>query len=111
MLERMALCILSDSGTITEESSLLNVPAVTIREAHERSEGMDEATVILSGQKSERVLQAVKLAIAHAESPRRPFRVVTDYDTDNASKKVVRIIVGYIDYVNRTVWHKLPIQP
>ena len=104
-LQLEALCVISDSGTIAEEGSILNLPAVTIRQAHERPEGMDEGTVIMSGLDPERVLDAVNLAIEH-HSYDRSFKLVADYDADNVSKKVVRIILSYTDYVNRTVWHK-----
>lgn len=103
-LQMDARCVLSDSGTITEEASLLNFPAVMLRQAHERPEGMDEGVVVMSGLAQERVLQAVALVLAHADGAARHFRVVGDYDTDNVSRKVVRIILGYVDYIRRTVW-------
>ncbi|HEX6739038.1 MAG TPA: UDP-N-acetylglucosamine 2-epimerase (non-hydrolyzing) [Vicinamibacteria bacterium] len=102
-LQRDAACVLSDSGTLTEESSLLGFPAVTIRQAHERPEGMDEGTLVMSGLGPERVLQAVTLVQEQSRAGFRP-RPVPDYDVDNVSQKVVRIIVSYVDYVNRTVW-------
>jgi UDP-N-acetylglucosamine 2-epimerase (non-hydrolysing) len=105
-LQSHALCVLSDSGTLTEEASLLGFPGVMIRQAHERPEGMDEATVIMSGLDPRRVLDAVALNLAHHAADAAPSRVVPDYDTDDVSRKVVRIIVSYTDYVNRTVWHK-----
>jgi UDP-N-acetylglucosamine 2-epimerase (non-hydrolysing) len=105
-LQMNARCVLSDSGTLTEESSLLGFPAVMIRQAHERPEGMDEAAVIMSDLKPERVLDAIELATAHHSGNRRNFRVVGDYTADNVSAKVVRIILSYTDYVNRTVWRK-----
>ena len=104
-LQLDALCVISDSGTIAEEGSILNLPAVTIRQAHERPEGMDEGTVIMSGLNAERVLDSVEVAIKH-HSKNRTMKVVSDYDTDNVSKKVLRIILSYTDYVNRTVWSK-----
>jgi UDP-N-acetylglucosamine 2-epimerase (non-hydrolysing) len=97
--------VLSDSGTLTEEASLLGFPAVTIRDAHERPEGMDEGTLVMCGLERERVLRAVALVRGHAEAGRR-FRRVPDYEPDNVSSKVVRIIHSYVDYVNRVVWHK-----
>ena len=103
-LQMNARCTVSDSGTITEESSLLNFPAVTIRQSHERPEGMDEATLIMCGLKPERVLASVAIVVAHALQGERPFRAVMDYEVDNVSKKVVRTIMSYTDYVNRTVW-------
>jgi UDP-N-acetylglucosamine 2-epimerase (non-hydrolysing) len=104
-LQTSAFCVVSDSGTITEESSILNFPAVTIRQAHERPEGMDEATLIMCGLKKERVLQAIDVARTHAAESVRCFPIVQDYDVDNVSKKVLRIMLSYTDYVNRTVWH------
>jgi len=105
-LQMNARCVLSDSGTLTEESSILGFPAVMIRQAHERPEGMDEATVIMAGLKPERVIEAVELATAHYSGNKRPFRMAADYEADNVSRKVVRTILSYTDYVNRTVWRK-----
>jgi len=107
-LQQNAFCVLSDSGTLTEESSLLNFPAVMLRQAHERPEGMDEGVCIMAGLRSERVIQAIEAVTAGHEPGRRRFRVVPDYETDNVSGKVVRIILSYVDYVNRTVWYKKP---
>ena len=98
--------MISDSGTITEEGSILNLPAVTIRQAHERPEGMDETTVIMSGLNKNRVIDAVEVATAHNSQDIRVIKPVKDYEADNVSKKVLRIILSYVDYVNRTVWHK-----
>lgn len=105
-LQMDAFCVLSDSGTITEESSILNFPAVTIRQAHERPEGMDEGTLIMCGLKKDRVMEAVKIVTDQFTANRRLFRMVKDYKSKNVSEKVVRIIASYTDYVNRTVWHK-----
>ncbi len=105
-LESKAGCVLSDSGTLTEESSILGFPAVMIRDAHERPEGMDEGTVVMAGLGRERVLQAVELVRTHAQAGPRAFRLVPDYDTESVSRKVVRIILSYVDYVNRVVWGK-----
>jgi UDP-N-acetylglucosamine 2-epimerase len=105
-LQQNAYCVISDSGTITEESSILNFPAVMIRQAHERPEGMDEGTLIMSGLKPERVLESIKIMTSDYSSDIRSTRIVADYDVDNVSKKVVRIISSYTDYVNRTVWSK-----
>lgn len=105
-LQLNARCIISDSGTITEEASILGLPAVTIRQAHERPEGMDEATLIMCGLKPERVLEAVATVVAHAIDGERPFRMVPDYEADNVSKKIVRILMSYTDYVKRTVWRR-----
>ena len=105
-LQMNAACVISDSGTITEESSILNFPAVTIRQAHERPEGMDEGTLIMCGLKADLVIKSIDIVIAHCGTKQRPFKLVEDYDTDNVSKKVLRIILSYTDYVNRVVWHK-----
>jgi len=105
-LQQNAFCVVSDSGTITEESTILDIPAVTIRQAHERPEGMDEGTLIMCGLKSERVLESVDIVVKQAAAGKRQFRIVPDYDTDNVSKKVLRIIMSYTDYINRTVWRK-----
>lgn len=105
-LQSSAFCILSDSGTITEEASLLNLPAVTIRNAHERPEGMDEGTLIMCGLKKERVLQAVKIVTSQHDSECRTMLVVNDYQAPSVSKQVARIVVSYVDYINQTVWRK-----
>ena len=101
-----AFCILSDSGTITEEASLLNLPAVTIRNTHERPEGMDEGTLVMCGLKKDRVLEAVKLVTSQFDRNERVFSVVKDYRAGVVSKQIVRIVLSYTDYINRTVWHK-----
>ncbi len=105
-LQQHAFCVVSDSGTITEESSILGFPAITIRQAHERPEGMDETTVIMSGLTPDAVLQSIDVATDHYAGNGRSFRVLQDYDVKNFSKKVLRIILSYTDYVNRTVWFK-----
>jgi UDP-N-acetylglucosamine 2-epimerase (non-hydrolysing) len=105
-LQMNAFCVISDSGTIAEEGSILNLPAVTIRQAHERPEGMDETTVLMSGLDKSRVLHSVEIATSHNSMTPRSIKPVRDYEADNVSMKIVRIIVSYIDYVNRTVWHK-----
>lgn len=105
-LLRTAFCVISDSGSITEDASVLNIPAVTIRDMHERPEGMDQATLVMSGLRSERVLQAVALVTAQHNAEKRIFSMVPEYNVDNVSEKVVRIILSYVDYINRTVWHK-----
>lgn len=103
-LQMNALCVLSDSGTISEESSMLNFPAVNLREAHERIEAMDEASVIMSGLNPDRVVQAIELALTQSRGETRDFRIPTDYAYTNVSKKVGRIILSYTDYVHRHVW-------
>jgi len=103
-LQKNAYCAISDSGTITEESSILNFPAITVRQAHERPEGMDEGTLIMSGLKSDDILSAIDIITSQWEENKNVTHLVEDYNTDNVSKKVVRIIVSYVDYINRTVW-------
>ncbi len=104
-LQMRAACVISDSGTITEESSILNFPAVTVRQTHERPEGMDEGTLIMCGMEQRRVMQAIEIVMNQLDSGSdRMFRLVGDYEPDNVSHKVVRIIASYIDYINRTVW-------
>ena len=101
-----ATCVLSDSGTITEEASLLNLPAITIRNAHERPEGMDVGTLIMSGLKSKQVLNSVKVVIGQHDRSKPVMHPVADYQAGPVSKQVLRIVLSYIDYVNRTVWSK-----
>ncbi len=104
-LQLNAFCVISDSGTIAEEGSILNLPAVTIRQAHERPEGMDEGAVVMSGLNVERVIQSIEV-VTRQHRRDRVMQLVKDYDVDNVSKKVVRIILSYTDYINRTVWSK-----
>jgi UDP-N-acetylglucosamine 2-epimerase len=101
-----ALCVISDSGTITEEGSLLNLPAITVRNAHERPEGMDVGTLIMAGLKKERVLDAVRVIIEQHQRGTRVMARVEDYEGQAVSKKILRIVLSYTDYVNRTVWRK-----
>jgi UDP-N-acetylglucosamine 2-epimerase (non-hydrolysing) len=101
-----AFCVISDSGTIAEEGSILNLPAITIRQAHERPEGMDEGTLIMSGLNKDRVIESIEVITKQHDHNKRQMKVVADYNVDNVSKKVLRIILSYTDYVNRTVWHK-----
>ena len=103
-LQQEAKCVISDSGTITEESSILGFPAIMIRKAHERPEGMDEGTLIMSGLEKERVLESINVMVN--QSKRFSSNIIKDYDVENVSFKVTRIILSYIDYVNRTVWKK-----
>ncbi len=105
-MQQNAFCVISDSGTITEESSILNFPAITIRQAHERPEGMDEGTLIMTGLKKNRILQSIDIVVSQFAYEKRPTRIVQDYDVDNFSIKVVRAIISYIDFVNRNVWKK-----
>jgi UDP-N-acetylglucosamine 2-epimerase (non-hydrolysing) len=110
-LQMESFCVVSDSGTITEESGLLGFPAVTIRQAHERPEGMDEGTVVMCELASVRVHEAVRVVTQQMLGDGAIFRTPADYEADNVSTKVVRIIVSYVDYVRRTVWFDQEVSP
>ena len=99
-LQKNAFCVISDSGTITEEASILGFPAITVREAHERPEGMDEGAIIMTGLKAERIIEAVNIVTNQKDV----FHTPCDYKVDNVAGKVLRIILSYTDFVNRTVW-------
>ena len=105
-LQMNAFCVISDSGTITEESSILHFPAITIRQAHERPEGMDEGTLIMSGLTRDRILDSIDVVTSQYAEGKDTIHSIPDYAADNVSKKVVRIILSYTDYINRTIWHK-----
>lgn len=105
-LQMNAFCVLSDSGTITEEASLLNLPAITIRNSHERPEGMDQGTLIMSGLKKDRVLEAISVVTSQHDRASRAMAMVPDYQGGAVSKQVVRIVLSYTDFVNRTVWSR-----
>lgn len=105
-LQMESLCVISDSGTITEEAALLNLPAITIRNTHERPEGMDAGTLIMAGLKKDRVLDAVRVTLAQHEGRKSAVGLIQDYENCSVSKQVLRIVQSYTGYVNRTVWRK-----
>jgi UDP-N-acetylglucosamine 2-epimerase (non-hydrolysing) len=104
-LQKSSLCVISDSGTITEESSILRFPAIMIRQAHERPEGMDKGTLIMSGLEKKRILESIDVVVKQYEGKMVP-EIIDDYNVDNVSSKVVKIILSYIDYVNINIWRK-----
>ena len=105
-LQMNARCVLSDSGSITEESSILNFRALNIRETHERHEGMEEGSVIMVGLNVERICQALHILKNQSKGKDRSIKIVNDYNVSNVSEKVPRIIYSYIDYINRVIWRK-----
>jgi UDP-N-acetylglucosamine 2-epimerase (non-hydrolysing) len=105
-LQMEACCVLSDSGTITEETSLLNLCAITLRNAHERPEGMDVGTLIMSGLKKDRVLEAIDLVTSQYRRTARVVLPIADYENPHVSTQMVRVVASYVDYINRVVWSK-----
>lgn len=104
-LQQFSKCVISDSGTITEESSILRFPAIMIRQSHERPEGMDKGTLIMSGLEKDRILESIDIVVKQYDDGIIP-KIIDDYNVDNVSSKVVKIILSYIDYVNNTIWRK-----
>ena len=105
-LQIEACCTISDSGTITEEASILNLPAITIRNSHERPEGMDTGTLMMSGFSKERVLEILSVTLNHHNRLVREFSIIDDYKDTNTSKKILRIVLSYINYINSNIWKK-----
>ena len=103
-LQLNAKAVLSDSGTINEEASILNFPALNIREAHERPEAMEEASVMMTGINKERIIQALEVLSAQKRDQERTLNIVKDYDIDNVSEKIIRIIISYTDYIKQNIW-------
>ena len=102
-LQKNSFCVISDSGTISEESSILKFPAITIRQSHERPEAMDEGTVIMTGFVTKNIIDSIRIV---TDADRCKIKTVMDYTPENVSEKVVRIIFSYVDYINRNVWKK-----
>ncbi|TSA37128.1 MAG: UDP-N-acetylglucosamine 2-epimerase (non-hydrolyzing) [Porphyromonadaceae bacterium] len=105
-LQQNAYCVISDSGTITEESSILNFPAINLREVHERPEGMEEAVAIMTGLSGKRVLESIPVAISMKRGPERSIPLVHDYFAPGVSDKVVKIILSYTDFIKRRIWYQ-----
>lgn len=105
-LQMEAYCVISDSGTITEESSLLGMPAIMIRNSHERPEGMDVGTLVMAGLTPERILDAIKIVTDQNFDNKSSFGKVADYEVFNVSKKILRIVYSYTNYINEMVWRK-----
>jgi UDP-N-acetylglucosamine 2-epimerase (non-hydrolysing) len=108
-LQCNAICTLSDSGTITEESSILNFPALNLREVHERPEGFEEGSVMMVGNNFDRIIQGLNILTNQKRDQMRDISIVKDYEASNVSLKVLRIIQSYTDFINRKVWHKAEI--
>ena len=106
MLQLEAFCILSDSGTITEEASILKLPAITIRNAHERPEGMDAGTLIMTGLKKETILDSIDVITSHHKDAISLSQKIDDYGTNIVSKQILRVVLSYVGYINRVIWSK-----
>ena len=105
-LQINAKTVLSDSGTINEESSILNFPALNVREAHERPEAMEETSVMMTGVNIDRVFQALEVLSSQKRDQNRSLKLVEDYNVDNVSEKVIRIIISYTDFIKKNIWKK-----
>ncbi len=105
-LQMNAMCVLSDSGTITEEAMLLGFPSVTMRQAHERPEGMDEAVVIMCGVDPDDLIRSIEIVVRQNQNPKLKPKIISDYQSENVSEKVLRIVHSYVHYINRVVWSK-----
>ena len=105
-LQQNSYCVISDSGTITEESSILKFPAINIRNAHERPEGMDYGSVIMAGIDSGRIQESIDITVKHFQNDKSSFQDIDDYKNMYVSKQVTRTIISYIDTINRDVWKK-----
>ena len=101
-----AFCILSDSGTITEEADLLNLPAINIRNAHERPEGMDAGTLIMSGLKKQEILSCVEIITSQVNKESYIYNNIEDYKPQSVSNQILRVVLSYVSYINRTIWSK-----
>ena len=104
-LQMRSYCTISDSGTISEESAIMGFPAITVRQAHERPEGMDEGVIIMSGLDLTRIIDSIAVAVKQIQTV-GPARIPQDYDVDQVSWKIAKIILSYVDFVNRKVWFK-----
>ena len=104
-MQKNAFCTISDSGTITEESSLLKFPAITIRNSHERPEGMDAGVLIMSGLNKEKVLSAIELTVNANENKSNDY-IISDYNNFNVSNQISKIIFSYIEFINKNTWKK-----
>lgn len=105
-LQKSAFCVLSDSGTIAEEASILDLPAITLRNTHERPEGMDVGVLVMAGLNADDILEAIRVVTSQHQTGERQFQIAPDYDVPNVSRKILRVVMSYVGYINRTVWRK-----